>query len=164
VVVRGVLAVLLLTCLPSTALAQPALASGTDVDAAQAEVDHDYAQALASDCALACRALDSMKHATERLCALDPGDRCANAKKKLDDATTRVKTACPVCAQPLEERKPVAAPPPAEAPATPNVVEAESVQKKGGCAGCATTSAPADAVGPMALAGLALLLVRRRRR
>ena len=155
---------LLLTCLPSTALAQPALASSSDVDAAQAEVDRDYAQALASDCGLACRALDSMKHATERLCALDPGDRCASAKKKLDDATTRVRTACPVCAEALEEKKPVAAPRPAEAPASMNVVEAESVQKKGGCAGCATTSAPADAVGPLALVGLTLLLLRRRRR
>src|ERR1700677_1926114 len=64
-VVRGLLAVLLLTCVPSTALAQPALVSSGDVDAAQAEVDRDYAQALASDCGLACRALDSMRHATE---------------------------------------------------------------------------------------------------
>jgi MYXO-CTERM domain-containing protein len=162
--VRGLLAVLLLTCVPSTALAQPVVVSSGDVDAAQAEVDRDYAQAHASDCALACRALDSMRHATEKLCVLDPGDRCANAKRKLDDATTRVKAACPVCAEPLEEKKPVATPRPAEAPATMNVVEAESVQKKGGCAGCATTSAPADAVGPLALAGLTLLLVRRRRR
>lgn len=161
---KGALAVLLLTCLPSTALAQPALASGSDVDAAQAEVDRDYAQALASDCGLACRALESMRHATEKLCALDPGDRCANAKKKLDDATTRVRTACPVCPEQLEERRPVASPPPAEAPSSMNAVEAASVQKKGGCAGCATTSAPADAVGPIALVGLALLLRRRRRR
>jgi MYXO-CTERM domain-containing protein len=158
--VKGALAVLLLTCLPSTALAQPALASGSDVDAAQAEVDRDYAQALASDCGLACRALESMRHATEKLCAL----RCANAKKKLDDATTRVRTACPVCPEQLEERRPVASPPPAEAPSSMNAVEAASVQKKGGCAGCATTSAPADAVGPIALVGLALLLRRRRRR
>ena len=158
------LAVLLLTFLPATALAQPALASSGDIDAAQAEVDRDYAQALASDCALACRALDSMKHATERLCALDPGDRCASAKSKLADATTRVQKACPVCAEALEEKKPVATPAPGEAPSSMNVVEAASVQKKGGCAGCATTSAPADAVGPLGLVGLALLVLRRRRR
>ena len=158
------LAVLLLTCLPSTALAQTALAPAGDVDAAQAEVDRDYAQALASDCALACRALESMKHATERLCALDPGDRCASAKSKLADATTRVRTACPVCPEQLEEKKPVATPTPAEAPSSMELVETTAVQKKGGCAGCATTSTPADALGPLALAGLTLLLLRRRRR
>lgn len=161
---RGLLAVLLLTCLPSTALAQPSLAAGNDVGAAQAEVDRDYAQALASDCALACRALESMRHATERLCALDPGDRCANARKKLDDATARVKSACPACAEQLEEKKPVATPSPAEAPASQELVETVAVQKKGGCAGCATTGAPADAVTPVALAGLILLASRRRRR
>lgn len=161
---RGALAVLLLTLVPATALAQPALASGADVDAAQAEVDRDYTQALASDCGLACRALESMRHATERLCALDPGDRCASAKSKLADATTRVQKACPVCAGQLEEKKPVATPPPAEAPATMNLVQAESVQKKGGCAGCATASTPADAMMPLTLAGLMLLVLRRRRR
>jgi MYXO-CTERM domain-containing protein len=162
--VRRALAVLLLTCLPSTALAQTALAPASDVDAAQAEVDRDYAQALASDCALACRALESMRHATARLCALDAGDRCANARKKLDDATTRVRAACPVCAEALEEKKPVATPRPAEAPAAEELVQTESVQKKGGCAGCATASAPADAAMPLAFAGLFLLASRRRRR
>jgi len=140
------------------------LASGADVDAAQAEVDRDYTQALASDCGLACRALESMRHATERLCALDPGDRCASAKSKLADATTRVQKACPVCGEHLEEKKPIATPPPAEAPSSMNLVEAESVQKKGGCAGCATASTPADAMVPLTLAGLMLLALRRRRR
>jgi len=162
--VRGALAVLLLTLLPSTALGQPALATSSDVSAAQAEVDHDYAQALASDCALACRALESMRHATERLCALDPGDRCASAKKKLDEATTHVRTACPACIEQLDEQKAAPTPRPAEAPAGTNAVEAEAVHKNGGCAGCATTRAPADAVGPLALAGLLLLASRRRRR
>jgi MYXO-CTERM domain-containing protein len=162
--VRGVLAVLLLTCVPSTALAQAALAPAADVDAAQAEVDRDYAQALAGDCTLACRALDSMRHATDRLCVLDPGDRCASAKSKLADATSRVQKACPVCAEALEEKKPVATPRPAEAPASAELVQTTSVQKSGGCAGCATTGATADAVGPLALAGLVLLALRRRRR
>jgi MYXO-CTERM domain-containing protein len=162
--VRGALAVLLLTLLPSTALGQPALATSSDVTAAQAEVDRDYAEALASDCSLACRALESMKHATERLCALDPGDRCASAKKKLDAATTHVRAACPVCVEQLDEQKVEPTPRPAEAPPGTNAVEAEAVQKRSGCAGCATTSAPADAVGPLALAGLLLLASRRRRR
>jgi MYXO-CTERM domain-containing protein len=159
-----VLAVLLLTCLPATAMAQPAVGSRSDIDSAQAEVDNDYAQALASDCALACRALDSMRRATERLCALDPGDRCSSAKSKLDDATKRVRTACPVCAQEQGERKAASPPAPAPPPSTESVVEMESVQKKGGCAGCATASTPADAVGPLALAGLMLMALRRRRR
>ena len=144
--------------------AQPAVVTPSDADAAQAEVDRDYAQTLASDCAMACRALDSMRRATERLCALDPGDRCASARKKLGDATGHVRSACPDCAVPLEEKKPVAPPPPAEAPASPSATELETVQRKGGCAGCATTSSPGEAVGPLALAGLLLLGLRRRRR
>jgi MYXO-CTERM domain-containing protein len=150
---------------PSMAIAQPAVVTTSDADAAQAEVDRDYTQALASDCATACRALDSMRRATERLCALDPGDRCASARKKLDDATTHVRSACPACATQLdEEKKPVPRPPPPEALASPPAVEMESVQRKGGCAGCATTSSPGQAVGPLALAGLLLLGLRRRRR
>jgi MYXO-CTERM domain-containing protein len=149
----------------SAAVAQPAVVTTGDAEAAQAEVDRDYAQALASDCATACRALDSMRRATERLCALDPGDRCASAKKKLDDATTHVRSACPACPAPLdEEKKPVPPPPPPEALASPPAVAMESVQRKGGCAGCATTSSPVEAVGPIALAGLVLLGLRRRRR
>jgi uncharacterized protein (TIGR03382 family) len=150
---------------PSMALAQPALVTTSDAEAAQAEVDRDYAQALASDCATACRALDSMRRATERLCALDPGDRCASAKKKLDDATAHVRSACPSCAAQLdEEKKPVATPPPPEATGSQPAAEMESVQRKGGCAGCATTSSPVEAVGPLAFAGLLLLGLRRRRR
>jgi MYXO-CTERM domain-containing protein len=158
------LAVLLLMGVPVRALAQPATTASADADAAQIEVDRDYAQALASDCALACRALDSMRRATERLCALDAGDRCASAKKKLDDATAHVRAACPSCAEPLDERKAVVAPPPTAASPAANTVEQESVQKRGGCAGCATSSAPADAAGPLALAALLLLGARRRRR
>ncbi|MGD0529937.1 MAG: MYXO-CTERM sorting domain-containing protein [Polyangiaceae bacterium] len=161
---RGLVAVALLVLLPTAALAQPAVVTTSDADAAQAEVDRDYAQTLASDCRTACRALDSMRRATERLCALDPGDRCASARKKVDDATAHVRSACPECGAPLEEKKPVATPPPAEAPASPSAVQMETVQRKGGCAGCATTSSPAEAVGPLALAGLVLLGLRRRRR
>ena len=154
----------LVMCLPSTALAQPAVATSNDVTAAQAEVDSDYAQAMASDCAMACRALASMNRATQRLCALDPGDRCSNARKKLDDASARVRSACPVCAEEQRGQKSATTPTPAAPPPSENVVEMESVQKKGGCAGCATTTAPADAVAPLSLAGLLLLALRRRRR
>jgi MYXO-CTERM domain-containing protein len=154
--------VLLATLLPSTAFAQTWADAGSDLDAAQAELGRAYEQALASDCALACRALESLRHATERLCALDPGDRCTNARRKLEAATTRVRSACPVCAQQLDEQKSaVPAPPP---PASESVVEAESVQRKGGCAGCTTAPTSGDALGPLALAALAVLALRRRRR
>jgi MYXO-CTERM domain-containing protein len=155
----------LLMCVPSTALAQPTLAPVTEIEAAQAEVDRDYAQALAADCSLACRALDSMRRAAERLCVLDPGDRCTSAKKKLDEATTRVRTACPACPEALTQEKQAGAPPsPAPAVTGMTAVENESVQRKGGCAGCATSSAPSDAIAPLALAGLVALALRRRRR
>jgi uncharacterized protein (TIGR03382 family) len=148
---------------PSTAFAQqiPPVLAGNDVDVAQAEVDHDYAQALAADCGTACRALESMRRATERLCALDPGDRCARAKHALDDAGAHVKSACPECAEALERRNALA---PADAPASMSAVQSESVQGKRGCAGCATASRPVDAAVPLTIAGLVLLSLRRRRR
>jgi hypothetical protein len=79
-----------------------------------------------------------MRRATDRLCALDPGDRCARARQKLADATARVRTACPSCPEAAgsafsNEEKAEQAP----APAT-NAAAEETVQKKnGGCAGCA---------------------------
>jgi MYXO-CTERM domain-containing protein len=161
--VRVALGVVLLSLVPSAALAQPAIA-GDDASALQAEVETDYGQAMASDCALACKALGSMQRATQRLCALDPGDRCASAKQKLDAAAAHVHAACPDCAREQGERqleqRPAESPPP---PAQP-VAEEATVTKRGGCAGCTVSPAGTDALAP---AGLALLLgwvARRRRR
>jgi hypothetical protein len=177
------LAVLALTLVPSTALAQAATGATSDPEALQAEIERDYAAALANDCATACRALDSMRRATERLCALDPGDRCVVARRKLDDATTRVRASCPSCAQPLGgtpadaaqggegagATTPASAPPPqpqaapAGAPATENAEEVQS--KRGGCAACTVGAGADDALAAAgAAAGLLFAACSRRRR
>ncbi|HEY6460805.1 MAG TPA: hypothetical protein VIY73_11665 [Polyangiaceae bacterium] len=161
---------------PGTARGQPSgVASSVDagggagrapsVASLEAELDGDYAQAMASDCALACKALGSMRRATENLCALDPGDRCAKARERLAAATAHVKSACPECAEPLGEKEiaprteisPVAPPPPQEESAS-----VASVSKRGGCAGCATTGTETGPMAPCAVGLLALLGLRRR--
>lgn len=163
------LAVLLLCLWPCSALAQTA--TGADADALTAEVDRDYASALAADCTMACQALDSMRRATEHLCAVDPGDRCAQAQRKLGDATAHVRAACPGCDATLrdeEATKGGAAPPPPPAPAAkeapPRVTVAEEAQvsKRGGCAGCATSSPSGGNLAPLGAVVLGLLALRRR--
>jgi MYXO-CTERM domain-containing protein len=171
--VKRVAAIVCLWLLPSVAFAQPmgaAVDAGGDVDALMAQLDRDYAQALASDCALACKALESMRRSADRLCQLDPGDRCARAKQKVDSASTRVKATCPACAEQLAQ-PPMGgaggAAPPREAPAptVETVAKAEEVQAAPGrgC-GCTATSSPADAVEALALGGVVLAVLRRRKR
>ena len=136
-----------------------------------------------SDCATACRALASIRRAADKICALDPGDRCTAGRAKADDATRRVREACPECAiasapsEPTrrEERamtkggssKASEDPGARTAPDAAPVVQAAppSESKRGGCAGCTTTrGGPGDlAGGVLALAALALVVVRRRR-
>jgi hypothetical protein len=84
-------------------------------EAARAEWDRARADldAAASDCRLACRALDSMERAIVHLCALadEPDDRrrCDSAKKRLLDARDRVRAACGSCptGPSLDRRAPV---------------------------------------------------------
>jgi MYXO-CTERM domain-containing protein len=176
--VKRVAALACLWLLPSVAHAQmtgaAAVDAGNDVDALMAQLDRDYAQALASDCALACKALESMRRSADRLCQLEPGDRCARAKQKVDSASARVKATCPTCAEQLGEKAPAggaggaagATPPPREAPAPPTeTLYAEAVQAspRRGC-GCTTAASPADAFEAMAFGGLVLAVLRRRKR
>lgn len=53
-----------------------------------------------SGCFEACRALASMRRSATQLCALagTQDARCVAAKKRTDDASTRVRAACPSCA------------------------------------------------------------------
>jgi MYXO-CTERM domain-containing protein len=166
--VRAALAILLVCLWPAGAMAQTA-ATGADVDALTAEVDRDYASALAADCTMACQALDSMRRATEHLCAIDAGDRCARARQKLAEATAHVHAACPACLTSLrdEERaKGGTAPAPQEASAPANVTVAEEAQvsKRGGCAGCATSSPAGGDFAPLGAVVFGMLALRRRTR
>jgi hypothetical protein len=155
-------------------------ASKDDLTTLERSLAEQHDALSTSDCANACRALASIRRAADKICALDPGDRCAAGRAKADDATRRVREACPECAiataapepKPREERAMTkGASKAAEVPqrgsdAVPTAQAAgpPSESKRGGCAGCATTrAAPGDLAGGV-LAAVALALVLRRRR
>ena len=129
-----------------------------------------------ADCANACRALASIRRAAQKICALDPDERCVAARAKADDATRRVHEACPDCAiasAPLpgprhEERamgkggSPRPAPPQVDAQQPASAPPSES--SKGGCASCTTSGTSPGDLAPAALAIGALAFVLRRRR
>ncbi len=136
----------------SGSAAAQVLDGGIELPTLELQLDDELQQAGAGDCATACRALDSMRRAAERICAIDPGLPCQKAREKVAHAEQRVRAACPECAAapPREEQEPAAAPP----------------QRGRGCAGCAT-SAGSDAPVGAGLLGLALgaaLVFRPRRR
>jgi hypothetical protein len=107
-----------------------------DVDELLRTLQGDAKALATDDCGAACKALASMRRAADRICALDDaGRRCADARSTVEEASRRVRAACPDCAiasvaPPAPEvvhadAKPQAAPPePASEPA------------RGGCAGC----------------------------
>jgi hypothetical protein len=81
-------------------------APASKMAAAQAdfdELDKSLVSASGQDCATMCKALESLSRAAERICVLakDGGDadkkRCENAKARLEEATKRVRAACPAC-------------------------------------------------------------------
>jgi hypothetical protein len=168
----------ILVMFPATALAADAGVgdAGTNDPAALLESIRAQGETLSTDdCVSACKALDSMRRATTRLCSLDPGRRCSDARAVLDDATRRVRAACPACAVPEEEpgrpesayEKPGSAPkkgaaPPADTPA-PASAPPQSERERGGCLGCGggSSSAATSIVGALAVA---LALSRRRPR
>jgi len=158
----------LVTATATTARAQATTDREKDLREAQelfdrGATDTNWDGGMARDCTMACRGLESMKRAAEKLCTLDPGERCVKVKQELEGASARVRSACPACAEALDVQRPVAPQPPMAAPRD-QVAAAESVPSRGGCAGCASATGPADAVSPVALAGLAVLAMRRRRR
>lgn len=133
------------------------------------------------DCTTACRALQSMQRAADRICDLEPGPRCKDAKSKADEAAGKVHARCPDCViaqrpprkphdeedekranEPASSKKgaPGAADaPPAPAPAT----QSESV-KSGGCRSCNESGTSPSDLAPALLAALAVLGLRKRRR
>ena len=135
-----------------------------------------------SDCATACRALASIRRAAEKICALDPDERCDVARAKAEDATRRVHDACPECAI-ASARAPKAPPhdraaskggtrPATDAPEqvvvsgnSPAAPARSESGGRGGCASCTTGGTPPVgdlASGALAIAALALVLRRKR--
>jgi MYXO-CTERM domain-containing protein len=129
-----------------------------------------------ADCTTACRALASIRRAADKICALEPGDRCAAGRAKADEATKRVRDACPECAiatappKPAPEREERAmtkggAQPTADSASPVTAASPPSESKRGGCAGCATTpTSPGDlTTAALAISALAFTLRRRRK-
>lgn len=150
----------------------PARADGGDdgdVGALEKQLDAEHAslsslELATRDCVAACRALGSIRRAAERICALEPGQRCDSARDKAADATRRVRDACPDCA--------IATSPAEPSPERAVAMEAASApqaEPPGGCRSCGATGASSPGVdaGALVLATLAALRLagpRRRRR
>lgn len=117
-------------------------------------------------CDEACRALASMRRAAERLCALDSGPRCVEARSRCDGAAAQVREVCPECAiaasTPKDERAITGAP--KDSAASEPSLAREST--RGGCASCSAASGAGD-FGDACAVGVGLALsaaVARRRR
>ncbi len=65
-----------------------------DLDRAESQVGTGNQM---SDCATACRALESMERAAEHLCAIDSGGECGRARERLEAARQRVRASCGGC-------------------------------------------------------------------
>lgn len=166
----------------TAAHAQPS--SKDEITTLEKELASQATALSTADCTSACRALASIRRAADKICALDSGDRCAAARAKADEATKRVRAACPDCALasapggalPSPPPAPATEPKPADVPAKGggakkgDDVEATtasappSESKRGGCAGCATTKATHGDLAGVALVVAALVRMLRRRR
>lgn len=159
--------------LASVAIVLFATHIATEVSAAdeattlEAQLGKDIDQLSTSDCAAACKALASIRRAADRICELEPGPRCDAARAKADNATKRVREACPDCAilgLKKDEEQEKRAARPAEAPAPPSpAAESVPAESRGGCRNCTTASGAPDR-GDFAVFALAALLIRRRAR
>jgi hypothetical protein len=176
-----VVLVSLLVSLGVSASAPRAIAQGRegreDVATLEKSLAEQASQLATSDCMEACRALASIRRAADKICALEPGERCAAAHAKAEEATRRVRDACPDCAiasAPTPSPKGAPAEPAARAPDRAgepppphptSVAQAESQGPRGGCRGCATARVDAGdrALGAAAFLVMAALLRRRRR-
>ena len=139
-----------------------------EVTTLETQLGKDTSELSTSDCAAACKALASIRRAADRICELEPGPRCDAARTKADNATKKVRDACPECAiaglkkDDDEKRaaKPAEAPPPAPMNATSEGAPAEP---RGGCRNCSTSSGAPDR-GDFAVFALAALVLLRRAR
>ena len=149
----------------------PATDPAAELAELEQELDDVYASLSTADCAVACRALESMIRAADRICSLEPGPRCTRARKKVADAKRRVREACPDCAAAT-----AALPhPPVEPAQEPDDVEEHadmaepadappSEESRGGCAACCVGQRGNNGIGAVAALMIALGLAGARRR
>jgi MYXO-CTERM domain-containing protein len=164
-------------------LAHAPPARGQEVDPAhiatleaelEAELEAGEAALASGDCAVACKALESMIRSAARICELEPGERCEAARRKVTEAKRRVRDACPDCDSAREEaalpRPTVPERPPPKgagdgdvAVPEPAGAEASTVDKRGGGCGACAVGRGGGATPALALLGLLWALRRRRR-
>jgi MYXO-CTERM domain-containing protein len=137
-----------------------------DVDTLVKELNDEHAALSTQDCVTACKAAASIRRAADKICGLEPGRRCSDARAKADDAQRRVQAACPDChlaaAPPKDgdnDRRAMGkAAPPADAPMP------KGAPDRGGCAGCSTPGErPTGNLGILVLGAFALARILRRR-
>jgi hypothetical protein len=132
--------------------------AGESVDTLQKELQDEYSALSTQDCVIACKALASIRRAADRICALEPGPRCVDARAKADDAQRRVQAACPDCqlaaVPPKDEERRALEP----GTAGMNQPAAKSAPgRQGGCASCNTPGeSPTGDLGVLLLAALAV--------
>ncbi len=170
---RRLPSVLYSAALVATAVVTSGLAGAAEDPGVLLEQLSKDVQALSTDdCAAACKALESMGRAAERICSLEPGARCDEARAKVSGARSKVRGACPACAVAASAEpahKGASPAPPRDAPATGDAVVVESRERKGGgCAGCAASGAGSDLAGSFGAVFFAFVAVgigrfRRRR-
>jgi hypothetical protein len=134
--------------------------AGDDLAALQKDLADQQLTLSTADCMTACRALGSIRRVADRICALDPGEPCTSARAKAEDATRRVREACPDCAIAA------LAPPPPKTEERTMVLDSgpPAESKRGGCAGCTTaTASPSNRVNAGLLFVALLALVSRLR-
>ena len=136
-----------------------------DVRALEQALAEEHAALSTADCNAACRALMSIRRAADKICALEPGPRCSSAREKADEATRRVRDACPDCVIAS-----IPQPTPAPERATTETADrsypasAPSEKATGGCRSCsATGSGPTLDLGAIALAAFAAVRLAGRR-
>lgn len=142
-------------------------ASAARADADGGDAWTDFAQqesalenTSTSDCATACKALESLARAAEHICAVAP-EHCDEARARVRAATDRVHAACPQCTVGTAT---VSNAPQARAENQSVEVVAASRESRGGCAGCATAGRePGAGLALLSLATLLLLAGIRRR-
>lgn len=128
-----------------------------EVETLVKQLREEHAALATQDCATACKALASIRRASDRICALEPGPRCTDARTKADDAQRRVQAACPDCqiaaAPPNDDERRAAGSPPRTASGKSAAVD----ERKGGCASCNTPGhRPTGDIGLVMLAALAI--------
>lgn len=133
-----------------------------DVETLAKQLNEEHAALSTQDCVTACKALASIRRAADKICVLEPGARCADARAKADDAQRRVQAACPDCqvaaAPPKDDERRVVQT--STTPAEP--ANAPRTEKRGGCASCHVAGeAETGDLGVLMLAALVCYSLRR---